>query len=285
MRNTTGAASGGVIRCPRRCSGLVAVLVMLASAGQASAHPTVDEARHLVDQADFAAAEQAFGRAEAATDLTRDDLVALLEGRALLHHALADTAALEADLARLAALDPRHAFGPGLPPELSDTFLRVRTRSAGALRLSIDVRPVPGGLALRATAHNDPAGLVRALEVHGRVADEPWRTAGEELVVSAPPGANVQTWARARGPGGAVVAERGSADDPSAAVIPGAIPLAAPAEPPSDGGTHGERRARSVWPWIAGGAAVVAAAITAVVLVWTVRSDETSVGAPELRGR
>jgi hypothetical protein len=162
----------------------------------------VDDARRLVDEADFAAAERAFATAEAASDLSRADLVALLEGRSLLHHALADGAALEADLARLAALDPGHTFGPRMPPEIADAFLRVRTRSAGALRVDVQMRPVPGGPALSATTANDPGGLVRALEVHARVAGGPWRTAPDELVLTGAPGAGVELWAVARGPGG-----------------------------------------------------------------------------------
>lgn len=253
----------------------------------AEAHPLVDDARRLVDEADFAAAERAFATAEAASDLSRADLVALLEGRALLHHALADGAALEADLARLAALEPGHAFGPRMPPEVAEAFLRVRTRSTGALRVDVQLRPVPGGLALAASTANDPAGLVRSLEVHARVAGGPWRTAADELVVTGAPGASVQLWAVARGPGGAVVATRGSAAAPVAALLPAgtSAPTGVDLRVTGDPAPPRPAAPRSkAWLWITVGAVGLAAIVTAGILVFVVRSDDTTIDAPEVRG-
>lgn len=253
---------------------------LLLAPSLAEPHPLVDEARHRVDEADFAAAEQAFARAEAATDLGREDLLALLEGRALLHHALADGATLEVDLARLAALDPDHTFGTGLPPEIAEAFLRVRARSPGPLRVEVEMRPVPAGLALHAAAVND-AGLVRALEVHARVAGGPWRTATDELVVTGAPGAAVELWATARGPGGALVGTRGTAEAPVSALLPGAPPPPptheAPVRVPPE-------RSSKAWLWVTVGGVGLAAILTAGLLVFFVRSDETIVDAPELRG-
>ncbi len=266
---------------------LVFGAALAVAGGSAEAHPLVDDARRLVDEADFSAAERAFARAEGATDLTREDLALLLEGRALLHHALADAAALEADLARLAALDPQHTFGPRMPPEIAETFLCVRTRAPGALRVEVEMRPVPGGLALRATAANDAAGIVRALEMHARVAGGPWRSSADELVITGAPGASVELWAVARGPGGVAVATRGSEAAPVAALVPGAehatpeTPIAqspGPEAPPP-------RRSSRAWIWVTVAGVGLAAVVTAGLLVFFVRSDDTIVDAPELRGQ
>jgi hypothetical protein len=254
---------------------------VLGVAPPAVAHPLVDEARRLVDQADFAAAEAAFARAEAATDLSRSDLVELLEGRALLHHALADTAALEADLARLAALEPTYQFGATIPPEIGDAFLRVRTRSSGPLRLEVEMRPVPGGLALRPATVNDPGGLVRTLEISARVARGPWRLGMNELVVTGGPGATVELFAVARGPGAVPIATRGSEAEPVAALLPGAPVVPA-------GGLVVEPRPASssskTWLWVTIGLVGVAGLVTGGVLLLTTHSDDTSVGGPEIRG-
>jgi hypothetical protein len=190
----------------------------------ALAHPRVEEARRRVAEADFDAAERAFAAAEASSDLDRADAIALLEGRALLAHALHDRQRMEADLRRLAALDPAHTFAPQLPPELAATFTRIRGGGIEPLDLVADARREGGTVRVTARLRGDPGGLVRELRLHARVAGGAWRTATQsgatgtpaELVLDVPPGTTVEHWSVAIGPGAAPIAERGTANAPIA---------------------------------------------------------------------
>jgi hypothetical protein len=188
----------------------------------ALAHPRVDEARRRVADADFDAAERAFAAAEASSDLDRADAITLLEGRALLAHALHDRQRMEADLRRLAALDPSHTFAAQLPPELAATFTRIRSGGIEPLDLVADARREGGAVRVTARVRGDPGGLVRELRLHARVAGGAWRTATRsgatgtpaEIVLDVPPGTAVEHWSVAVGPGAAPLAERGTANAP-----------------------------------------------------------------------
>jgi hypothetical protein len=255
---------------------MMLVLTLLFSwCSPAFAHPLVEEGRRLIDVADFDGARRAFDRAERATDLDRDALVRLFEGRALLFRALGDTASMEGDLARLASIDPSHAFTPQTPPDLVEAFARVRSRGPGPLRVEVEARSTPSGVAISARAIGDAGGIVREIQVFGRVAGSDWRrTSGQELVVqrvSEP----VEFFARAIGPGGAVVASHGEVDAPlvhaaSAPIVAGQP--AVPTQPIASG--EAEDDDAPIWPWLVGAGAAVAIAVT-VVLVFVVRSDQT----------
>src|SRR5690242_15135438 len=95
---------------------------VLGVTGTAFAHPRLDDARARFDRADLRGALTALGRAEQASDLTRADVITLLEMRALVRFTLGDTGAMEEDLLRLASIDPDHRFGDDIPPDLSEAF-------------------------------------------------------------------------------------------------------------------------------------------------------------------
>ena len=69
----------------------------------------------------------AFARAEAATDLTLDDLVQLFATRALVHLAMDNRGAMAADLARLLALAPDHELDPRTAPDARRTRISCVT--------------------------------------------------------------------------------------------------------------------------------------------------------------
>lgn len=261
---------------------LCAALVTLAFAPSSSAHPLVDDGLGRLREADFRAAMTAFDRAEAASDLTLQDLLMLLEGRAMAALATADDRGVQEALARLAALEPAHRFGPEAPPEIRAQF--ERTLASMRRRLGLEVRATrrSGGLLLEAVVVGDPGGLVRSVRLSARPVGGTWRDWNERSArLSVRPDQPVEAHAIARGPGGAIVAEAGTRQRP--------VPLAAaPRGPVGAGQAQGDDDddrggGAATWAWVGAGAAVVAAAavLTAVALSSSGPSDLTQPGSPE----
>ena len=192
---------------------LLAVL-SLAWSGTAFAHAEVDEGRRLFEEAQFLEALDAFARAEAAEDLSLDELVTLLETRALVHLAMGNEEPMRSDLARLVAVAPDHALDRRAPPEVRRAYAEVRSQSAGPVRLSVSPTPVATGVSIEATAENDPQRLVRRVRVFGRATgDARWERADDAPLLVTAEGV-VEYYARAVGPGGVVLASSGSDDAP-----------------------------------------------------------------------
>ncbi|MGE3632717.1 MAG: hypothetical protein AB7P00_22675, partial [Sandaracinaceae bacterium] len=87
----------------------IALAILVAVPAIARAHPGVDRARARIDEGDYEAAQAELDGAMRGV-LTRDDLVLVLEARALLDHARADEAELERTLTSLASVSPSHRF-------------------------------------------------------------------------------------------------------------------------------------------------------------------------------
>jgi hypothetical protein len=227
--------------------------------------------------AEFDAARRAFDAAERAHDLDRDALIRLFEGRALLYRALGDEASMDADLVRLASIDPSHAFDAQTPPDLVEAFARARSGGPGPLRVEVEARATAGGAAISARAIGDAGGIVREVQVFGRTAGGAYRrTSGQELLVPRTSEA-VEFFARAIGPGGAVVASHGEAEAPL--VFGGDGPSLAVAAPGEALATEPEDDSMPVWPWLVG-AGVAVGIVVVVVLVFTLRSDTTEPSFP-----
>jgi hypothetical protein len=80
---------------------------------------------------------------------------------------------------------------------------------------------------------NDPHALVRTVRIHARAPGAAWIEAtGETMTVPAAPGARIELFAEAVGPGGATVARSGSPEAPQEATAGRAVPATAtePAE-------------------------------------------------------
>ena len=201
----------------------VAVLVPVS----ARAHPLLDEAHAAAERADFPAAFDALGRLDAASDLPAGELADFLFTRALVHFALGDERAMERDLARLAQVAPDHPVADTVGPAVRRAAEAAR-RSAEPVRLVVRAEPVPGGLALRAEVSNDANELVREVRIHARAPGAAWVEArGETMTVPAAPGARIELFAEAVGPGGATVARSGSPEAPHEAVAaPAAVATA-----------------------------------------------------------
>lgn len=230
---------------------IVAALSLVAAS--AAAHPLVDRGRASLEEADFAGALAALDEAEAQGDLTRADLVLLLETRALVHRALGEEEPTDAALRSLASIDPDHRFAPEVTPDVVQRFAQLRDAGPGPLALEVEEAPSPGGITLRAEVRGDVASMVHAVTVRARVNEGTWREGEGRLALEAPPGARIEWYAVAYGTGGAPVAQRGSESATRHARVPGA------AVTPTQGGAIDEV---ALGVGIAAGiAALVAAAV------------------------
>lgn len=244
----------------------------------AQAQPLVAEGRQLLDEGRFEDAIERFTAAEAADDLTREDLVLLLEGRALAAHALRDLEAMNRELARLLKIAPEHRFDPTLPPDLETTFASLRASAGPPIAIATSSRRRGDMVVIETTVTGDGDGLGRSVRIAARLPGRAWETGGERVEIAASPSETVEYFAELLGPGGAVIAASGTADRPEQRppdAASGETPI--PVGPDDDGGL-------SPWIWVAigGGAALVAAGVITLVLVLSAEPG-TQPGYPFLR--
>jgi hypothetical protein len=259
----------------------LACLMVLGSASRASAHPIVDEARRLLLEAEFDAALAALDRAEAAADLTRAEVVLLLETRALIYAGRAQQVEMERVLDALASLAPTHQFAPEVPPALRRQFVRLVSSRAGPLAIHAVTRETEDGVEITGRAENDAVGLVRGVRVSARVGGRVEVGRGS-LRLAIDEGARVEYFVEAIGPGGAVIASDGDAQEPllmtrsGAGGAVGAGALGAT-------GDDDDEAAGVPWLWIGvGAAALVAVVVLTVVLVSSGGGGEQIVTGPIL---
>jgi hypothetical protein len=240
---------------------------MLALASPASAHPDVDRGRARYEQADLDGALRAFARAESADDLSRSDLLELLESRVMVQIARGDQAAADQDLARIRSIDPDHEFGRDVPPDVVESFRALG--SADALAVSADGLSDDGAVVLTARVTNDPTSLIREVRIHARTPGGEWETeVGERMQLDAD---DVEFWAEAVGPGGAVLATAGQPDDPMR--ITGGVtgrstlPVLLDTDGPDDATATDDSDGASPLPWIVAGGVVAAGIVVALVLL------------------
>jgi len=254
----------------RRRVPIAAALVGCVAAAWLSAAPVraqgpIDRGVELYEQADFEGALAALGEAEASGELERAALVRLLAVRALVDFALNRPEALERDLLMLASLEPGYDLGVRAPPAVRRSFERLREGGDGLLRVVLAVEPMPGGARVVASVHGDRAGMTRRVELAARAPSGEWRR-GEDgsVVLPVASGGEVEAWARAVGPGGAVLATAGSEEAPRRLSVPAAVPEGGAATGGDAAGSGGD-----TWLWIGVGAgsAVLAAAVVALVIV------------------
>ncbi len=276
-------------RCMRVVSRSVTLLLVWLLASSASAQ--VAEGRRQLEAASFTRAIRAFDRAERGAHLTRDDLVAIYEGRAMARWATGAERQAQRDLAALAELDPQHAFPPEAPPELGEAF--AEGAREGGLAIELSFADETGATTMSVDVHRDGMGLVHSLRTHVRVADGEWSDSdASSLHLDVPEHASVEAWVEAIGPGGAIVATSGSADAP---IVHGGrpvpeleVPTPAPAatslfvrDTPND--SHDESGL-----WIGLGVGIGAAVLVAVIVgiavgVSSGPSDHTQPDVPVIR--
>lgn len=234
----------------------VIALAWLGDPTVAWAHPLIDQAAQAYEEASFEASLELLARAEAADDLSRDDLIALIRTRALVYFALGSVPAMTRDVERLAALDPNIEMPAEAPPTVRNAFADARTR-VRPLRLTGDVERVRTGARFRARIAGDPEGLVRRTEVSCRVGEsEATRARGESLDLRAETGDVIRCHAVLVGVGGATLASVASPDAPLTRTLG---PFVAP----------GEGDSSAVPYLLVGGGLAVASA----VVVWLILSQ------------
>ncbi len=253
----------------------IALALGIASTARAD-HPSIEAAIAHEDEADFAGALAAFAEAEASGALTRDDLVLLFGHRAVVHFALGERAAMDADLARLLALGEGAELPGSAPPPVHDELERLRGDGVRPPRLSVEVDRQGRRVEVRAAIEDDRAQLVRSLVAHVRSAGSEAFVDGDAGVatIEAHAGDLLEWYAEAYGPGGAVVASEGTALAPRSYSVPADV-LVSPSPRTADEDDG------SVLPWLALGGGVVVAVVVAVALV-AGDPDSASVGRPTL---
>jgi hypothetical protein len=263
---TIGSASS--ILALAALAALAALSALTLAPARAAANADLEEAERLYLDARFEGTLEALARAEAADQLTREELVRLLRRRVLTLFALGEEARLEEALEALAILAPDSELGVEAGPALSRRFAAIVEARLPA-EVEVSTAGEPGSVVLEARALH-AAPLVRRVVVHARVGDGPWIDAEERLVLAPPPGAAVEYHAEALGPGGVRVAREGTPGQPLAYRAPGATADPDPAvDPVEDAGDEG--------PWIAlgivSGVVLVAGVVAAVVAAAVYQPD------------
>jgi hypothetical protein len=202
--------------------GLLALVVgsmwpALAAAQDVEASLT--SARAALDEGDLIGAGTAVDHALLSETLSPDQLLAVYELRALLAYADDRLGMLEESLLALAILGAS-AAPASFPPPLRARFLEICARAPS---LVLEVELVTEVIGDRRTvrvvpvAHGDDGHLVRSLRARAGIDTAALRTVGpEEALAAGDPHRVVEVrWAlEALGPGGVIVARRGSEDDP-----------------------------------------------------------------------
>lgn len=189
----------------------VVLLAMLCLAPSLAA-AQLDEGQRLLEEADFEGAIAALDRAEQQDGLTREEVVMILEARAIARRANGDDGGSRADLEALASLDPDHAFPPEAPPELE---AELRGLAAAPLTVDVEWEEANGDATVHATVTGDVRRLVTTVVIWTRVGGRtPWRrSTGRSATIDAG-GGRAEAYVEALGPGGAVIATAGRRDAP-----------------------------------------------------------------------
>lgn len=176
---------------------------------------TLREAVQKAENAEFEVALEGFGQAERSRDLRREDLVRLYGYRAVVRFALGDRDGMEADLARLLAVDPHARLPRSAPPPVLDAYRRLARLGVSPPRIVVERTERPAGVRFEARVEGGPPGLIHHVRIFARPGEGVGWTRGDgRLSVLAPPGVVVEWYVQGIGPGGAVVTTVGTVSAP-----------------------------------------------------------------------
>jgi hypothetical protein len=247
-----------------------AFFISIAAPGVAAAqeHPLVAEARGQADRADFAAALATLDRAERADDLDRAALEQLLLLRALAQVGLGREREARRDLRRLAAISPNIDLPDTVPPAVREALDRVRN-TVTPISLTVDVENVDDAVEVRARIEGEE-GVAREVRLAARERGSRWGSAARgssEASVRVPAsGAAIEARVTAIGPGGAVIAERGTEAEPLVVREATTEPSDA-LRPPDDDGEDNDEGGGALWPILGTTAAVVVVGVVVAVFL------------------
>lgn len=254
----------------------VTVLVAMVPA-TALAHPAIDEARLHYENAAFTEALQSLEVAEHAPSLTAAELHDLLALRATIHFATRAEDAFRNSLRMLASIAPDYRFDPNLPPPFLEAWHQERDATQP---LEVGVTVVEEAGRVRVNAHVDgaAASLVRGpAEIHVRPRGGDWRAGSNGSVVLYGTAArSVELYAEAIGPGGVVIAQHGSEENPR---VVGQVPLGVAETRPAP------QAETDPLPWLLAGAAGIVAVGLAIALIVVATQDgagATTIHSPTL---
>ncbi|MFK7986974.1 MAG: hypothetical protein AB8I08_13195 [Sandaracinaceae bacterium] len=236
------------------------------------APPSVAAGVQAYEAGDFERAATLFDAAEETGDLSRAEVVRILEHRAQIAQALNDEVALDRALLQLVTLAP-DALSRAAPAlvRLRDAALE---RTGGA---TIEVqleheRLGDGTVRVRPRVRGDAGALVTAMRLRARVAGQPWPEPSPDAVTLQDDPEHVEATAEALGPGGAVLASIGTLDDP--------VPLVRRHAAPPEALETSDDTALHVGLVIGGAALVVAAVVVALVLAMAPPQPDSELGSP-----
>jgi hypothetical protein len=257
-----------------------ATLLWGALLGTARAHPLLDQAQRALEAGEFDVAIEAARQAEAAQDLSRQDLVSLLALRATAHHALGQNEDALAALRLLASLEPAHVWSPATPPSIVEAYARAASGLSGPLGARI-VRVLESGqLVLRLEIENDPGGLVRGTRIWVRRGARDFEAHDDRSVPQDLEGGDLGYYAEVVGLGNAILVTVGSRGAPLTLDLDQERPRTRErrggrdrptphTSPRLRGSVAPEEEASGSLPWIAlgVGAAAIAGAIAVILVV------------------
>lgn len=277
------------VRPPTAALVAAGIVLLTAGAVRAEGRWSLRQGIQMAETAEFEGALEAFEEAEASEDLRRQDLVQLCGHRAVVFFALGRNDDMEADLARLLAVDPKATLPEAAPPPVRDAFRRMVDLGVSPPRLVVEPFSWADGVKVRATVEGGPPGLVRQVRVFARVRGASrWSRGDDKVAVLVQPGVTVEWYAEAIGPGGAPVVARGSRESPERTRVMDAEEGTLASDPAhvamDDGENDDAVRRRRWWLYGSGAAAAVGAAVVTAVLLATGGgdSDATQVARPTL---
>lgn len=189
-----------------------ALALLVASSASAQ---SVDAARALYDEARFTEAIDAYSRALEASSLSRDDVLAILRGRALAKLAAGRETAADRDIRALLSLDREATLGDEAPPAVQRHVDELRANARGPLAASATAIPTSERWTVQVVVRGDVGRLVQRLAVFRRNADgeyEPTDTSRRRAEF--PPSASIAFYVVAYGPGESILTRHGSAEEP-----------------------------------------------------------------------
>lgn len=246
----------------------------------------LEEAKRYYEEAEFSKALDVLDRSEFGGSLTRSDLLELMTIRAMIHFALDDERSLHSTLIKIASLSPNFIFPKSAPPALRDKFKEAKKETSGQLQLKVLVSRQTSSVSLHPEIEHDPGKIVRETRLYTRSGGDSWKlSSGVSVELPLGVGVKVDYYAEAIGPGNTVIASEGSRSvpkeiviTPSAASIPGSVPVSPAGHEKEEGG--------SMTPWIIVGVVTVAAAVGGFFLIRALTSngngDNTQISPPTI---
>ncbi|MEM9068670.1 MAG: hypothetical protein AAGE52_09195 [Myxococcota bacterium] len=186
--------------------------LVCSAASVAHAHEDIDQAREAYANADLEGALEALDRAEE-SGVDPSELTQLVTMRVLVHVALGNDDEVTQNLRNLASFAPGTELPAEIPPAVRTQF-QALVENAAPIAMETEVASEGDQVRVRGTVQNDSESLTDTIVVGARVPGGEWEEGEGEVVIRPGDVATVETYAEAFGPGGALLAADGSADDP-----------------------------------------------------------------------